>query len=303
MVRQLFFNQYPVRPGFYARQIPPAGGDGCRIVVSPKGLRQMDCPTCGKAALFATDAFCSQCGALLRSGEPSSAPPVVIEVIPDRIPWETASFSVAPLTIFRATFAGIIFQPDLFFRKITAYRSSATPAIIFALITGSIGIVGSLIWTILFIQYGESFEFLEPLFESEMATPYALIFTPVLLWLQLILCAVYIKGVFRLSRLKQPAFSSVLRVTCYAEAAMLLQVLPIIGTIMSTILWVYALITGLSHLYGAGKIRVVLQLLLPVLGVSMLLASILVAGILGGIAGAAGSLSPDIGSVLDLFRK
>lgn len=259
------------------------------------------CPRCDQPIHFAAGPFCSHCGAPIVSNMQSSNPTRQTPES-DRIAWETDAFTTNPLQALYATFVEIIRYPDSFFRKITSYESTWTPAWIFALTSGGIGLAASWFWSMLFIHYGASIEFLEPIFGGETTTPYMLLFAPILLSLQLFCSAAYVKIMFRFTRLKRAPFLPIFRIVCYAEAPMVLQIIPVIGSIIATLLWAFTILTGLRHLYGAGRFRVFMQLLLPLFIAVTFLALLLTAGIVGGMMAGAGSLI-DPWSIIDQFRK
>ncbi|MBN1575810.1 MAG: YIP1 family protein [Chitinispirillaceae bacterium] len=246
----------------------------------------MKCPHCGKIIPYSAGFFCNQCGALLSSGTfvAPAAPP------PDLPAWETEKRLTTTLQTLFQTIFEVIFSPDRFFKKAVAKKFSALPAWIFGLAAGSIGLLAALFWSTIFRKYGRSFTSTYFLLTDEIPLPYMLIAAPFFFSLQLFFTAAYIHIMLRFSRLKKASFSQTFRILCYAESPLVLQIIPLIGTLAGSLLSLYALLTGLHHLYTAGRVKLLFLLLLPFIALAAFILIVAIAGVLGGIIAGTGFL-------------
>jgi hypothetical protein len=246
----------------------------------------MRCPRCGNISPLSTTAFCSQCGALISSGEieTSSALPT------DHIAWETDQRRTAPLLTLFSTILEVIVHPDRFYKKAAAERYSAVPAWIFGLAAGSIGLLAAWFWSTLFMNYGKNAPFIFSCLVGEVPLPWILIATPFFLTFQFVLAASYVKIVMSMGRLKNATFAQIFRILCYAESPMVVQIIPLIGTFAGSLLWLYDILTGLHHLYAASRLRIFFLLLLPFFILIGLILIVIIAGVLGGILAGTGFL-------------
>ncbi|MBN1306270.1 MAG: hypothetical protein JXA18_00015 [Chitinispirillaceae bacterium] len=246
----------------------------------------MKCSHCGKVIPYSTGAFCSQCGAPLSSGNVAEATGV-----PEDTPaWETERRLTRTFqTLFRTIFE-VIFSPDRFFRKAVSKNLPVFPAWIFALAAGSISLLAAWFWSTLLKKYGCSFTSSYHFLAGDIPLPYMLIASPFFLSLQLVLTAGYITVILRLSRLKKVFFSQAFRVLCYAESPLVLQIIPLIGTFIGSLLWLYAVLTGLHHLYAASRLKVFFLLLIPFFACAVFFLIVAIAGVLGGIIAGGGFL-------------
>ncbi len=255
----------------------------------------MKCPGCGNGNIYPGAVFCGVCGALISSELSGKAGKQHF----NPIIWETDKRSNAPFQALFSTIIEIILRPSRFFRQVASENRSALPAFVFGLATGSIGVIAGWLWAAIFIKYEQASVL--SFIIGNVPLPAVLIGAPVILNMQFVLAAFYIKIVMYIGRLGKVAFSQIFRMLCYAEGPMTMQVIPVIGATIGAVFQLYDILTGLHFLYSASRWRVFFTLLLPFFIVIGLVLIIISAGLFVGLAAALG-LFNRLGFPLDLFR-
>jgi hypothetical protein len=257
----------------------------------------MKCPQCGKTTPFVCGSFCSYCGALITSQERSSSPysslqPPTLDVLESKtIPWESEQRKSTPFLALYATFCESLFHPNSFFKlAVNRKQDSIAPALWYGLITGSIGIITTWMWCEIYAKFGQSFTDYTSLFGNTFVSPSMLIATPLLILLQMMSIALYTSFMMHFSKCQNASIGQIVRILCYAESTSVIQMIPVVGSFASIILWVYSVLTGFHHLYGVSRMKVVVALVLPLIIMSVLLTIIVVAGVVGGVIAGAGFL-------------
>lgn len=161
------------------------------------------------------------------------------------------------------------------------------PSLWFGLITGSFGILMSWLWFELFTRYGGDLSRLTGLVGFSESSSSMLMYTPVLIIVQLVVLSLYAKLMMRFTKANRVRTRQVIRVLCYAESTSMLLVIPFVGSVLSLVLWVYSALTGLHILFNKRKTAIALMLLLPcflLVGIAVLiLAAALAGGIVNGL--------------------
>ena len=239
----------------------------------------MMCLYCGNRSLLSSDTFCNTCGALFPTNRRATKKKNTSR---DCLLWETKQRTQSLFKTLNFTVSQFLFQPSNSFSLVSRNPDRIGPAWKYGLVIGSIGLTGSFIWAFV-LHYSVFASFKHIPFGRNISSPYMLITAPIIISLQFFITAMYSSIIFRLTSRQQIPFSQVFRVICYAETPALLQMIPVLGTVTGSILWVYSLCTGLHELYKISRIRVLLTLLLPAIILITFVIIIVSAGILGGI--------------------
>jgi len=252
----------------------------------------MKCPQCGTLSPFSTGTFCSHCGALLHAKTENSGSTPLEEafILEPDVPWESSLRTRVPLKALYTTFIEVIFHPDRFYRAAAASKSQLFPALWYGLICGSIGIIGSWLWSEVLIKYGQSLDSFSALFGSLNISSSSLIMTPFMLLCQFFILALYTRFIMHFSGGKKPPLSGIIRILCYAESTSLLLYIPAFGYGIAIVAGVYSILTGYHHLFGVSRKKIFFILILPLFIIIGCIMLIIVAGIIGGTIVGAGFL-------------
>jgi len=230
----------------------------------------MKCLRCGYQAIGNPHyGSCPLCGFTSVTGAPSAS-----EI--DKInPWAAAR---APLKALAITLYNSFFKTDLFFSSL-GDAASNIPAFIYGLVTGSIGVLAALLWnnflplSFLSIVAGSGYAGYTGDYRPTIS-PVSIAATPVLLVIQLVLVAFFIHAMLYITKSKKGNFQATFKTVCYAEGAVILQIIPVVGTFLSFIGWLYLIVAGIHAAHGISVTRICAVLLSPLL----LLAAIAAAG-------------------------
>ncbi len=231
-----------------------------------------------KSVLHTSQDRCTVCGSL--------AYPQVSQLSPDhtfsQMPWEKAS-QIGILKAFWQTIRSSLFHPKTFFKHIRRSEDT-TQALLFALMIGSLGILINTMWTSLAItSVSQSFgSILSP---GDSAGISGLLYYPLFEICQLTLLTGYCHLMLRLTGSKDIKFSGSFRVVCYAQSAIVLSIIPLIGGyILSPILMVYLCAQGLHHAHGVSRTKALLIQIIPIIIIGILflfLTALLMIGTIG----------------------
>ena len=253
------------------------------------------CPRCAAVFALSEATFCPRCGTRLPERKIAATP---VSTAP--FEWDNILRNAGPFGLLISTVAEALFHPSRFYRTAVVHSSRLLPAWLYAMIVGGIGLTASWAWMHL-IPDGSAVSPLNRLLCGGGAiSPSTLATAPVLLSIQLVLTALYVFTMFRLSRLKRCRFTDLLRILCYTETPVLLQVIPLVGPLLSSLLWVYGLLTALHELYEGSRVRMLFHLLVPFAAIIAIFLIVLLSGIIGGIVAGAEML-PDWKFLLDKF--
>jgi hypothetical protein len=219
-----------------------------------------DCPKCGTAISSSSSDFCTLCGHPL----PSSGQQVPSALFNKAIPWE----SVETLGITHALWATLrecLFSPSTFFAKVSHPHNTGM-AFVYALILGSAGSIVGFLWTYLFLSWlPDSVPWFAGFSDSSSTSGASLILMPLLIAAKIVFAAVYFQILLTLTRSKKQGIKSTLGVVCYAESATILNLIPLVGSIVSVALSLYLLAVGISSVHRMSTTKAVVIILLPLL--------------------------------------
>jgi hypothetical protein len=241
----------------------------------------MICSRCGFTDNDILPGFaCSSCGSIFSTDTNS------YQYIVEQTPlWETNHGKTFPFTAFLKTVQEIFLKPDHFFKQISP-KSQVPSALLFALICGSIGYTFLFLWSQLFPeQLSGMYEGTESLFtDKESSSASTLLFTPILITLEILFITLYTHSMLFITNTKKNSFSSTLKLVSYAQCALLLNIIPVIGSFFSAVYMFFLLLTGIQHKHEIGKFKAFLILTLPLIIIFILVLIVLLVLILFGFA-------------------
>jgi len=254
----------------------------------------MNCPRCGKSTPFSTGSFCSHCGTLL---DDTQTPSVDISnsakdaFFTPEVPWESELLREAPLKALAATFTAIIFHPSRFYLAAVSPKTTALfPALWYGLITGSVGIVGSWLWSLVYDRYDQFFGNYPILFGTMSISSSTLITTPLLLLFQYFIIAWYTRLSLHFFKCRKASTAEVIRILCYAESTSVLMFIPVAGYALSLVTGIYSILTGFRALFGISRRKIFFALIVPIAVLTAVLLFFIIGGIVGGTIAGAGFL-------------
>jgi hypothetical protein len=225
----------------------------------------MICSRCGFPDNDILPGFsCSSCGTVY-SSEPKT------HLYTHQVPlWETTDVKEVPFTSFIKTVKEIFIKPDQFFKQISS-KNQKLQALLFALLCGSIGYTFLFLWSQLFPeQLSEMYESTESFFtDKESSSAATLLFTPILIALEIIFIALYTHTMLCITRTSKNSFSSTLKIVSYAQCALLLNIIPVIGSFFSAVYMFFLLLTGIKYKHEIGKFKAFLVIFLPIIIISL----------------------------------
>ena len=198
----------------------------------------MICSRCGFPDNNILPGFsCSSCGTVY-SSEPKTHR--YLHQVPL---WETADAKEFPFTSFLKTVKEIVINPDQFFKQISS-KDQVLTTLLFALLCGSIGYTFLFLWSQLFPeQLSGMYESTESFFtDKESSSPTTLLFTPILIVLEILFITLYTHSMLVITRTSKNCFSSTLKIVSYAQCALLLNIIPVIGSFFSVVYMFFLLI-------------------------------------------------------------
>jgi hypothetical protein len=215
------------------------------------------CPKCGTLLPDDTASFCPLCNHPLLAGDGQAASET-------RVPWE----SVERLGVTGAlvqTIRECLFRPYLFYGKI-GRASSTKMAFVYALILGSLGGLVSAAWSYLF---SDSLFYWLPWLENSISTSAysatTLMLLPLITALQLGVTTLYFHVLLFLLRSKRQGIKATFLIICYAESTAVLNLVPLVGSVLS-MAWSVLLVTaGISRVHRMSSVKAFLIILLPLL--------------------------------------
>jgi hypothetical protein len=195
------------------------------------------------------------------------------------VPWEDAS--LGRLRGLGRTLGQVLFHPRDFFR--TMPREGWAEALAFGLIVGTAGMLACLYWQLL-LYLGLSraagiMRAVPCLFSRvEWALLPMMLLTPVVMLANLIVSSLGLWGAVGLTGGPWSVFAAVWRITCYAQGAMVLGFLPLLGGPVAGLWGLFLSYRGLQGVLGLTSWRalgvVCLSLGLQILLVLLLLGSL-----------------------------
>jgi hypothetical protein len=210
------------------------------------GIGKMKCSRCG-FTIDTTHNFCSLCGGVSEGALPNKNF--------ESVPWESSYAKDYPLRAFLDTIQESFFKTDHFFSKVQ--KSSNKPALLYGILCGSIGVVSTFLWSF----------FLPDPYKHLGITETAnnLILTPLVLIIQILLTTVYVHFMLIIFRSTNAPISSTFRISSYSLGAFIMNAIPAIGPLLTTVLWFYLIITGIHQIHHIGRLKAFAAMILPLL--------------------------------------
>ena len=240
----------------------------------------MICSRCGFSDNGILPGFsCPTCG-IVYSSEPKKI------IYQHQTPlWETIYAKEYPFTSFFKTAKEIFLNPDQFLKQISSKEHVLT-ALLFALISGSIGYLFLFLWSQLLPQQisGIFTETESLLTDKNASNVTTLLYTPILITLEILIIALYTHFMLVISRTRKMPFACTLKIVSYSQCALLLNLIPVIGSFFSAAYMIFLLLTGIKQKHGINNIKGFFILALPVIILSTLLLIIIIILVIFGVA-------------------
>ncbi len=231
----------------------------------------IQCPHCGASRVHtSTSPICEICGRSVFDGDTNSLSPS----LPAGIPWEHTEH----MNIFKALVATIrecLIKPFQFFKKITE-SSSLFHALLFGLVTGSIGVLFDVMWQKSFANTWEflSIQGIDPDFRSTGTN--TLLFSPLILLMHIFFLSLYVHGLLVITRAKHTTFRSTVITVSYIQSASVLSIIPSLGNAISPVWALIILIIGISSVHKISKTRTFITIILPFIFIGLFTTFILI---------------------------
>jgi hypothetical protein len=168
----------------------------------------------------------------------------------------------------------VLMGPEAFFRGM-AVAGGITAPLLYGVIIGYVGIVASTLYSLVFnmafggfgalARQGGAFERLAPFLEGGANLFVNLIFGPVFIAVGLFIWSGIVHVVLMVLGGAQREFEATFRVMSYSQAASILQIVPICGSVAAVVYSIILEIIGLSHAHGISKGKAAAAVLLPIL--------------------------------------
>lgn len=229
----------------------------------------MACSRCGSITDNISD-FCPVCGGIAKNVQQKKLSE------PATVSWESSSARNFPVSALIDTIQELFFRTDQFFAKVNSSKANRS-ALLFGMVTGSIGMLSEFIWSYLLPDL--SFDSQTQLSQSAQL----LIFTPIILSFQILLVTIYIQLMLFFTKARNAPVASTFRITCYSLGAFVLYAIPVIGVILAAIMWCYFIITGIHQIHFVSKWKAAMVLIFPFIALFLLFFIILTMIIIGSI--------------------
>jgi hypothetical protein len=205
---------------------------------------------------------------------------------PKLVEWENPEWS-SPWA-FLTTLRRVLFTPRTFFADLPLRGGLGEP-LGFALLVGTIGILGSLLWQL--ILEGDFSESMTAVALSKyvgnfMQDPKVIVgifmLTPFLVALGQFFLSICLLGAVRLTGSGKYTFESVFRVAAYAQSPAVLCLIPWGGAFLAAVWNIVLLVIGISKKFGSSALKALFTLFLAAVFQGLLLfLFFLLAGVLG----------------------
>jgi hypothetical protein len=278
------------------------------------------CPQCRQPLLDPNDRFCPHCGADLRgpgapppdarAGLPPEAPPAGLPpgdwtpaALPPgapgpsgRTPWERrGQIGIGAALI--ETVQQVLTKPGAFFRSMPVTGGIGGP-LLFGVIVGYVGLVASAIYYAVLESVGgaawtgwagrsRELERLLPYLQGGMGLVGQIVFGAFAVVIGLFVFSAIVHLMLLLVGGARQGFEATFRVAAYAEATMLLRLIPFCGEPIAVVYFLVVAIIGLAEAHRIGKGKSALAVLLPMI-VFCCCCALATAVALGGLASVLG---------------
>jgi hypothetical protein len=229
----------------------------------------MTCPHCGAPLPEPYDRYCPHCGADL-----AEAP---LESLRDRpqarpgTPWEDRG-RIGFVAALIETTQKVLTRPSEFYASMPVTGGIGGP-LLYAVLVGTLGVVVAAIYREVFqalvgttfatLQSSDEMRRIIPFLMGGMGLVLQVVFAPLFVTLGLFLAAAVAHLFLLLLGGARRGFEATFRVTCYSEAAAVVNIIPVCGGVLSFVYYLVLAIIGLSAAHGIGKGTAAAAVLLP----------------------------------------
>jgi len=172
-------------------------------------------------------------------------------------------------------FSGVLFSPTQFFRAVRE-GTGIREAMIFGILTGSVGLMFRLFWEFYFQT--PWFLMITKLFQGASVNDIfmgMIIFSPLIVFINILVVTAVVHISLSIMGGASKGFDSTMKVILYSNAASVFSFFPYLGDIVAFILTLIIIIVGLREVHETSNGRAVISLLLPVFFVLFLSAAVL----------------------------
>src|SRR5512133_188365 len=230
----------------------------------------MKCGKCGNSLDSFSAISCPSCGNFYSDQDTLSLPPATPEA---SMPlWESPASKKFPLTVFFLTVKQLFFAPERFFSTLHV-KKNLSSAWLFALVAGSIGYTAAFLWSLILPDSMSTFFENKTdgiLADSESSPALTLMFTPIYISIEFILVALYSHFMLFITRKSKNTFYQTLKITAYSQSALLLNVLPFVGSLLASVMFLWQMITGISVVHQTTRIKAFTALIFPLIAFALL---------------------------------
>lgn len=241
------------------------------------------CPRCQNPLPDPPERFCPSCGADL-DPQPATIPPLPPAVAASSAwdpgpgartgaPWDRRD-QIGFATALIETTQRVLTGPAAFFRSMAVTGGIGGP-LVYALIVGYAGVVVSAIYEMVLntvmgsslSRFGgsEQMAAVMPYLQGGLGLGIKLVLGPVFVVIGIFLFT----GIIHLALMAlggaARGFEATFRVTCYSEASALLNIVPVCGSVLASVVMIVLMVIGLSEAHGTTRGRAAAAVLLPIL--------------------------------------
>jgi len=235
-----------------------------------------NCPRCQALLPDPPERFCPSCGADLELVPPPIPPPSEWAPGPGArtgTPWERRD-EIGLASALVETTQRVLTGPTAFFRAMPVTGGIGSP-LVYALVIGYAGLVISAIYDFVLesvmgsslSRFGggsEAMAGMMPYLGGAIGLGVKLIMGPFLLAISVFLLAGIVHLALLLLGGAARGFEATFRVTCYSEAAALLNIIPVCGGVIAPVLMLVLMIIGVAEAHGTTRGRAAAAVLLPI---------------------------------------
>jgi len=255
----------------------------------------MICSKCGNNLDSFSALSCPSCGNFYADQDTMSPPPPTPE--PSIPLWESPAAKNYPLMVFFLTVKQIFSTPERFFSTLQL-KKNLSSAWLFALIAGSIGYSAAFLWSQILPDSISVFFDKGILKDSDSSPASTLMFTPIYISIEFFFVALYAHFMLFIMRKNKSTFYQTLKIAAYSQCALLLNLIPVIGSLLASVLFLWQLITGISVVHHTTRIKAFTALILPLILLAVFCVLLLLLLAFLGVA-----LSGIFGDILPFLEK
>jgi len=220
------------------------------------------CSKCGFIVTALNEKICPQCKNVLLAENLNKHLSYFVSNVN---PWEQIS-NIGILKAILLTLKQIFFTPYDFFDK-TARSPNAYIALIYTLVIGVLGNLSGFLWSIFFAssEINILLQNIFGIYDFKKYSAIALIFLPLFILLKQSFLTLYFHILIFLTHRPKNSIKFTFISVCYSESTSLLNLLPIIGNILSPIFFIYILTAAFSKMHNMSSFKALIIILLPLI--------------------------------------